>query len=164
MVSAIFDHFCEWLFGGFALGPEGILEMASGHFCEAHKSGFGNGQGAFLESVDIGIWNRFVKYIKTPKQKPQNAQTKIREMPKAKCGKTRFQILEKRVEKTRPEQKKKPMGTQSKKSQGRHAMLQSTSSRPTDCQSALSGFLRLGWHWIVVLNDIPKKPFLLTNF
>ena len=90
MVSAIFDHFCEWLFGGFALGPEGILEMASGHFCEAHKSGFGNGQGAFLESVGIGIWDRFVKYIKTPNQKLQNAQTKIPEMPKAKCEKTRF--------------------------------------------------------------------------
>ena len=85
-------------------------------------------------------------------------------MPKAKCGKTRFQILEKRVEKTRPEQKKKPMGTQSKKFQGRHAMLQSTSSRPTDCQSALSGFLRLGWHWIVVLNDIPKKPIFTNHF
>ena len=138
--------------------------MPSGHSCEARKSGFGNGQGTFfgkrghrnLESLCKIHQNAKPKTPKRPNQNPRK--------PKAKCGKTRFQILEKRVEKTRPEQKKKPMGTQSKKCQGRHAMLQSTSSRPTDCQSALSGFLRLGWHWIVVLNDILKKPIFTTQF
>ena len=118
MVSAIFDHFCERLVWGFALGLEGILEMTSRHFCQARKSGFGNGQGTFLENGDTGIWNRFAKYIKTQNQKHQNAQTKIHEMPKAKCGKTRFQILEKRVEKTRPEQKKSQWGPKVKSPRG----------------------------------------------
>ena len=109
-----------------------------------------------MESLCKIHQNAKPKTPKRPNQNPRNAESKMWE--------NAFPNTRKEGGKNPPRTKKKPMGTQSKKFQGRHAMLQSTSSRPTDCQSALSGFLRLGWHWIVVLNDILKKPIFTNHF